>query len=74
MFVYLQLKAKRGDLSEEIRINSKLLNFYPSTEQQQYIDKRSDELMADYENEEVKWDYRLLIIGQWSRKNVIMSY
>jgi hypothetical protein len=52
MFAYMELQAKRGDyfIKAKIPVDYKFFNFYPTQEQASYIDRRSDELMADLEN------------------------
>lgn len=52
-FSYMQLDVKRGNLHTKytkIPTAYKQFNFYPNEEQANYIDRRSDELMADLEN------------------------
>jgi hypothetical protein len=53
MFAYMELQAKRGDLRMKhmmIPSDYKYFDFYPTQEQATYIDRRSNELMADFEN------------------------
>lgn len=51
MFAYKDFQAERGDLfiKSKIPVDYKIYDFYPTLEQAEYIDRRSDELMADFE-------------------------
>jgi hypothetical protein len=51
MLAYMEFQGKRGDLfiKSKIPVVYKIHNFYPTQEQAEYIDRRSDELMADFE-------------------------
>jgi hypothetical protein len=51
MFAYKEFQGKRGDLfvKSKIPVDYKIYDFYPTLEQAEFIDRRSNELMADYE-------------------------
>lgn len=51
MLAYMEFQGKRGDLyiKSKIPVVYKIHNFYPTQEQAEYIDRRADELMAEFE-------------------------
>lgn len=51
MFAYKEFQAKRGDLfiKSKIPVDYKIYDFYPTQEQAEHINRRSDELKVDYE-------------------------